>query len=89
MGSGAGERAGDLVERGIFTRREVVEVLRLSSLCARRAVYHELIDALHRRGREGARRAVSIYRTVLRPVLAEFNIAVEAGRRRTSSPSNA
>ena len=55
---------------------------------ARRAVYHELIDAIHRGGREGARRAVSIHRTVLRPLLAEFNIAVEAGRRRTSSPSN-
>ena len=56
--------------------------------CARRAVYHELIDAIDRRGREGARRAVSIHRTVLRPLLAEFNIAVETGRRRTSSPSN-
>ena len=67
------------------TRREVRHV---SLHRETRGVYHELIDAIDRRGREGARRAVSIHRTVLRPLLAEFNIAVEAGRRRTSSPSN-
>ena len=77
---------------GVFVRTKLLEFFVSSQLagarCARRAVYHELIDGLHRRGREGARRAVSIHRTVLRPLLAEFNIAVETGRRRTSSPSN-
>ena len=74
---------------GFFVRTKLLEFLAGSSLrSARRGVYHELIDAIDRRGREGARRAVSIHRTVLRPVLAEFNIAVETGRRRTSSPSN-
>ena len=74
---------------GFFVRTKLLKFLRLAELAAARcAVYHDLIHAIDRRGREGARRAVSIYRTVLRPVLAEFNIAVEAGRRRTSSPSN-
>ena len=74
---------------GFFVRTKLLKFFRLPELAyARRAVYHELIDAIHRGGREGARRAVSIHRTVLRPLLAEFNIAVETGRRRTSGPSN-